>query len=127
MIKYVQKNVNPKGKKTTDCVIRALTTATGKEYWEVLDELVALTKKTGLMFNEKRLEDKFLEQNGFVKCKQPRKDDKTKYQVYDLDEICKDDVVIVRVAHHLTVVVKGELIDIWDCRFKTINNYYIKR
>lgn len=126
MIKFKQVNANPKNKKTTDCVIRALTLATGKDYWQVFDELVALTKKTGLMFNEKRTEDAFLKQNGFIKQAQPRKKDNTKYELCELDSVCNDDVVIVRVAHHLTVVIKGEVNDIWDCRFKTIGNYYTK-
>lgn len=128
MIKYVQKNVNPKGKKTADCVIRALTVATGKDYWEVFDELVVLAKKTGLMINEKRLYEKFLDQNGFFKYPQPRKLDNTKYQVGELDEVCKcsNRVIIVTMANHMTVVFKGELIDIWDCRGKTISNYFTK-
>lgn len=130
MIKYLEKNVNPKNKKTTDCVIRALTEATGKPYFEVLDELVTLVKKTGWFMNEKRLEDKFLEQNGFVKMKQPKKFDNTKYQIGEIDRVVgniKSKTVIVRCAHHLTCVKEGTLVDIWDCRYKTINNYYIKK
>lgn len=129
MIKYLEKNVNPRNKKTTDCVIRALTEATGKDYFQVLDELVALVKKTGWFMNEKRLEDKFLEQNGFVKYKQPKKWDNTKYLIKEIDSLIPNisrKKVIIRCAHHLTCVSNGQLVDIWDCRNKTINNYYIK-
>lgn len=39
MVKFELKNVNPKNKKTTDCVVRALTVATGKSaYIEDDDE-----------------------------------------------------------------------------------------
>lgn len=126
MTNFKEMNANPKNKKTTDCVIRALTIATGRDYWDVFEELCDLTKQTGLMFNEKRLEDKFLEANWFVKCKQPKKADGTKYTVRELDKICNDKIVIVRVAHHLTVVVNNTVCDTWDCRNKTINNYYIR-
>lgn len=126
-IKFEKLNVNPKNRKTTDCVIRALVTATGKDYWEVFDELCALTKKTGYMFNEKRVESKFLEQNGFVKHKQPRKLDGKKYTLGELDKVCNEDVVIVTIAHHMVCVKKGCLYDLWDCRSKTINNYWTKK
>lgn len=127
MIKFELRNENPKNKKTTDCVVRALTTATGKDYYEVLKELYELTIKTGYFMNEKRLEDKFLEKNNFVKMKQPKKYDGTKYQIGEIDKLVnKDDVVIVRCAGHLTIVKGHVLYDLWDCRYKTINNYYIK-
>jgi hypothetical protein len=128
MIKFELKNVNPKKKNTTDCVIRALTTATNKDYYEVYEELYALSKKTGYFINEKRLEDKFLEQNGFIKMKQPRKWDNTKYQLSEIDKLIgKDEVAVVRIAGHLTCVKNWHLIDTWDCSYKTISNYYILR
>lgn len=129
MISYELLNLNPKNKKTTDCVVRALTLATGKTYKEVYLELVELSLKTGYFINEKRLEDKFLEQNGFIKIKQPRKYNGLKYKIGEIDELvdCLNNVVIVRCAHHLTAVKDYTLYDLWDCRHKTINNYYIKQ
>ena len=130
MIKFELKNVNPKGRKTTDCVVRALTLATGKKYEEVFMELVDLSLKTGYFMNEKRLEEKFLENNGFVKVKQPRKWDNTKYQIGEVDKLIKsgnDTPVIIRCAHHLTCVIGDTLYDLWDCRRKCISNYYVKR
>ena len=127
MIKYEFRNENPKNKKTTDCVIRALTTATGKSYYEVFDELYKLSIKTGWFMNEKRLEEKFLEQNGFIKYKQPKHYDGTKYLIGKIDRLVnEDDVVIIRCARHLTAVKNNVLYDLWDCRGKTINNYYIR-
>ena len=126
MIKYITENVNPKNKITTDCVVRALTKATGRPYKDVFMELVALSLKTGYFINEKRLEDKFLEANGFVKMKQPRKSDNTKYEIGEIDKLIKRGMVIVRCAHHLTCVKDNVLYDTWDCRHKCISNYYIK-
>ena len=126
MIKYTTENVNPKNKKTTDCVVRALTKATGRLYKDVYMELVALSLKTGYFINEKRLEDKFLEANGFVKMKQPRKSDNTKYEIGEIDKLIKRGTVIIRCAHHLTCVKDNVLYDTWDCRHKCISNYYIK-
>lgn len=127
MIKYENLNVNPKNKKTTDCVIRALTVATGKSYYDVYEELYRLSIKTGWFMNETRLENKFLEQNGFVKMKQPRKSNNTKYLIGELDKLVdKNDIVIASCNKHLTVVKNYTLYDLWDCRGKTINSYYVK-
>lgn len=126
MVKFINYNANPKGKKTTDCVVRALTKATGKDYKEVYLELVDLSLQTGYFINEKRLEDKFLENNGFVKMKQPKKWDNTKYLAGEIDKLASG-TIIIRVAHHLTCVKDNVLYDIWDCRKKCISNYYIKK
>lgn len=127
MIKYVNENVNPKNKKTCDCVIRAITKATGKDYYVVYEELYKTSVKSGFMLNEKRVEEKVLEKYGFVKIKQPRHyDDNTKYTIGEIDElISKNDIVIISCAHHLTCVKNHTLYDIWDCRNKTIGNYYV--
>jgi hypothetical protein len=60
--------------------------------------------------------------------KQPREYDGTKYLVGEVDRLIKStDTVIIRCAHHLTVVKNNTLYDLWDCRYKTIGNYYIKK
>ena len=134
MISYEYLNLNPKGKKTCDCVIRALSLATGKSYEQVYREIFEISLKTGYMLNEKRVEDKFLEQNGFIKIKQPKKFDGTKYTIGELDWALTNsgrgeslgEAVIVRCAHHLTCVKDGVLYETWDCRRKCISNYFIK-
>ena len=127
MIQYREYNANPKSKKTCDCVIRALTVATGLPYYEVYKQLFDISVETGYMLNEKRVEDKFMEKHGFVKYKQPRKSDNTKYKICEIDKVCNAKVIIIRCANHLTVVKDGVLIDTWNCGYKTINNYYVKR
>ena len=128
MLKFVMKNVNPKGKKTCDCVIRAITEASNEDYYKVYQDLYEISLKTGYMVNEKRCEEKLLEKYGFIKQKQPRKDDGTKYLVRELDKLVeKDDVVVVSIAHHLTCVKNHTIYDLWDCGYKTVGNYYIKR
>lgn len=126
MIKLEINNANPKNKKTSDCVIRAITLATGKDYYEVLDEIILVSKKTGFMITDKKCIEKYLEQLGYTKYKQPRKLNNTKYLVGEIMEVTKAKNVIVSCAGHLTVVVNGVLNDIWDCRYKCISNYYVK-
>ena len=128
MIEFCKVNINHKNKRTGDCVVRALAGASGKDYQVVAKELFELWMKTGYVFNDKHTYEKWLEQNGFVKMKQPKKWNNTKYLVSEIDElISSEDVVVISVANHLTYVEDDTVFDLWDCRRKSIGNYYIKK
>ena len=128
MIQYSKDNVNFKNKKTTDCVVRALANASGKDYKVVAQELVDIWLKTGYHICDKHCYEKWLEQNGFIKVKQPKKENGKKYLIIELDElISKDDSVVISCANHLTSAINNTLVDIWDCRYKTVGNYYVKK
>lgn len=124
MVDFVQKNINPLGKKTGDCVIRSIALALNKDYYEVYDELYRLSIELGYIVNDKRVEEKLLFRYGFVKHKQPIKANGRKYLVGEIDKLTKERVIIISCAHHLTAVVNGALYDTWDCRGKCIGNYY---
>lgn len=120
-------NVNPKNRKTSDCVIRAIAKASGKDYLVVLKDLYDLSVKTGYMLNDKHCYEKLLEKYGFYKYKQPKKSDNSKYLVGEIDRLVRlEESAVISCAHHLTCYVDGDLIDIWDCRYKTIGNYWVK-
>lgn len=128
MIDFVKFNNNFKNRKTCDCVVRALAGASGKDYKQVAKELFDIYMTTGYMMNEKHNYEKWLETNGFVKMKQPRKYDGTKYLVGEIDELIgSEDVAVISMAGHLTFVEDDNIIDTWDCRYKTIGNYFIKK
>lgn len=124
MVAFELKNVNPKGKKTGDCVVRAIALALRRDYYEVYDELYRLSVKLGFIVNDKRVEEKFLLNCGFTKHKQPKKPNGRKYTIGEVDKLCRDDVIVISCAHHLTVVLNGTLYDTWDCRGKCISNFY---
>lgn len=54
-------NANPKGKHTTDCVIRAICTALGQDYKETVMELTKLWLNSGYEMGEDRCFGKYLE------------------------------------------------------------------
>src|SRR5690554_611062 len=128
MLKFEKTNINPKNKKALDCVVRALSLASQKDYFQVVDELVEIYKKTGYIINEKKCYEKWLLQNGFEKMKQPRKQDNTKYEVRELDQVIDTYKynIVVSLAGHLTCVTNNTIFDTWNCGRKTIGNYYIK-
>lgn len=126
MEQFKKYNANPKNKKASDCVIRALTVGLGKEYFDIVDDLVKVYKKTGYIINEPKCYTKYLEQLGYEKQKQPRKFDNTKYTVKDfINKLAKPNTTyILNLAHHLAVVKNSCLIDTWDCSGKTVGNYW---
>ena len=130
MLEFKEKyNVNPKGKKTGDCVVRAIAYASNRSWEEVFTELNKISVKVYSMPNEKNVYEKYLADLGFSKMPQPKKSNGTKYLVGEIDKLIdtnKYDVVI-SMANHLTCADSNNLIDIWDCRKKTIGNYYTRR
>lgn len=119
-------NTNPKGKLVCDCVVRAISKATNKSWYDVTDILTDLAKKEGSVLNDKRVYDKYLTQNGFIKEKQPRKSDNTKYTGDEFAQLHKKGVYLLNMANHLTVCVDGKIYDTWNCGYKTVGNYWRK-
>ena len=131
MIGYVEKNVNPKGRKTGDCSTRALVGTLGISYDEALKLQTEISLKTYYDPTSKQVMEKVLEKFGYVKRRQPRKGDNTKYKVSEMDRILSkkemEEGVLVTVANHHTCITKGHIQDIWDCGYKTVSNYYVKK
>ena len=130
MVGYTEKNVNPKGRRTGDCSTRALVGTLNIAYDEALKLQTEAALKSYYDPTSKQVMEKVLEQFGYIKRKQPRKWDGTKYTVAEMDEILTrremQEGVLITVANHHTCITGGKVQDIWDCRGKTVGNYYIK-
>lgn len=131
MIKFCKYNENPKGRKTTDCVTRALTSACGIPYVDVLRLQYEFASKRFYAFDDKRTYEGILEMFGYKKMKQPRKENGKKYTVGELDEILTwaqmyKEGVFVTISGHCTYIYEGTVWDTWDCRDYTVCNYYVK-
>ena len=129
MLTFKNYNVNPKGKRVGDCTIRAIAYASSQSWEKVHEDLFKIAMKEKCVVNEKRCEEKYLDQLGFIKMKQPRKRDNTKYLVRELDKLIDTNRydVIVSVANHLTCVDGNNIIDIWDCGYKSVGNYWFRK
>ena len=112
-------NANPKGKRTGDCVVRAISAATGKTWEEVLQGLTEIALKFKLMPNDDKCYSRYLESFGWKKEKQPRKDDNTKYTGSEFCELLDSenceyilpyqsstDTVIAKIGGHHIVCIK---------------------
>ena len=129
-------NANPRNRITTDCVVRAISTATEIPYNQVVMELAELQCKTGYDDGDRKTVDLYLKQKGFLKHKQPRKPDNTKYTGKEFCKalqsdygyvIGKDIRIVANIGgHHIVAIVDGKVHDIWDSTCKTIGNFWAK-
>lgn len=122
-------NLNPKGKRVGDCVIRAIAYATDQPWEKVYDDLCKIGRKKCVLPNDDKAYQEYLKKLGYEQMKQPRKIDGTKYTVEEFaDEYlpyhATNGSVLVRVAHHLTAVSTGTLHDTWNCGYKTVGKWY---
>lgn len=129
-------NQNPKNRITTDCVIRAISTATEIPYNQVVMELAKLQCETGYDDGDSKLYDKYLQSKGWIKKHQPRKLENTKYtgkefcrEVYEGTTWGEGDYTRI-VAHiggnHVVAIIDGKVWDIWNSTDGCIGNYWVK-
>ena len=129
-MEFVKENLNPKGWKTGDCVVRALAGANNRSWESTYLALCDIGANKCRMPNDKATYEAFLKDNGWVKQKMPVWYDafgkKNRYTVEDLAKEYPNKKMVVSVAHHLTFLDKGTLRDTWNCGSKSVGNYWIK-
>ena len=138
---FTYANANPKGKITGDCVIRALATAMNKTWDEVLTDLYQYALKHKQMLDCSQLYSKYLKDQGWIKLKQPRKYDNTKYTGIEFCEELQSstcfkhegyyldscDKFIAHIGgHHVVAIVNGSILDTWNSTGGCIGNIWIK-
>lgn len=131
-------NANPKNRITGDCIYRALCAAMEIPYNQVVMDLAELQCKTG--YADDKLYSKYLELNGWIKHKQPRKEDNTKYTGKEFCRLLNGDIkalgksLICHIGgHHIVCIKETEGVhgafkvhDIWDSTNGCIGNYWTK-
>lgn len=130
MLEYFNYNVNPKGRKTGDCCVRALVGTLKIHYDEAIDLCAEYAKELCYGITDKQVVEAVLKEFGWVKMKQPRKKNGRKYTVGEMDQILTkqqmQEGVLITIANHHTCITEGYLQDTWDCRPWTVGNYYVK-
>lgn len=115
---YRKYNNNPKGKKTSDCVIRAISHALSKDWCDVADELFLISKKLYTTQTSTQTYTKYLENYQTIPVKYV--DENTgKNKRFKVKDITWSGTFIIVIANHLTMVKDGILYDTWDCREKS--------
>lgn len=131
---FTYENLNPKNHRDGDCVIRAIAKATDQTWYKVYQDLVDIGLKYGYMPNSDEVTARYLTSLGWTKMKEPRNCYNRKYMVKDwidvqLDsEDGLDSKIIASVgSHHLTTIIAGKVVDIWNCSRETMHTYWVKR
>ena len=121
-------NANPKNRITGDCRIRAISVACEVPYNQVVMDLAKIQCETGYDQCCNQGIDILLKQYGWVKHKQPRKDDNTKYTGKEFCERARtyENYIANIGGHHIVAIVKGKVWDIWDSTGGCIGNYWTK-
>lgn len=137
-------NANPKRKITTDCVIRALSVGMEKPYNDVVMEMAQFQCETGFDMSSTEGIDRYLKKNGWTRCKQPKKEDGTKYtgkefclkvqhplRIEELN-LCggKDynwhNIIADLGGHHIVAIIDGMVYDIWNSTGGCIGIVWVK-
>lgn len=123
MGKWIYYNPNPRGAKTGDCVVRAISAAT-KQDWD--------KTYTGLTFQGFVLKDmpsnnyvwaEYLKSKGFVRKSIPN----TCPVCYTIDDFANDHpegAYVVGTGTHAVAVIDGNTYDIWDSRGEVATVYF---
>ena len=111
MARFVYLNVNPDGLTESDCVVRAITLASGLPYEEVEDKLWLTAELLNCDMLCRFCYKNFIE--NILKYPEVETDDMTVDEFADAHPY---GTYLVRVPNHLTVVVDNVIYDIWDCR-----------
>jgi len=116
---FIKENLNPKNRKTGDCVIRAIAKAEDRTWDEVFDSLVEIAKKWKTVPNHKDCYGRYLDNC----CEKIIKFDDMMYQdengkhrltVKQFSEKYSKGAYVLKLANHLTCVVDGTVYDLGD-------------
>ena len=116
---YEYNNPHPKGLKTGDCVVRAMSIAFDKDYLEIRRELNRSKRELG--FNSYK-ETKFIYKHLEDYPRLIFKAEKGKERIKTESFISKypNGTYIVKMAKHVACIKDGKLLDTWDSSSKAI-------
>lgn len=125
MFKYC--NPHPQGKIVGDCVKRAITIATGKDYREISKELNRFKKvHNAECFNDwnRNVVPYMVEILGATKLSFPAIKGEPRMNGTRFCNSYPKGVYVLQMSHHIVCCKDGELWDTWDCSEKCVYTAY---
>lgn len=130
-------NANPHNKFTDDCVFRAICTAEGDCWENVLKELFEISLKTGYSPFCVECYERYLAKLGWIKQKQPRKQNGTLFtgkefclaiqsQSGEIAISMNGNYIAHMGNHHIAAIVNGKVYDTFDSTDGRVGNYWVK-
>lgn len=111
---YTYTNPNPLRYKAGDCVIRAISLAFNKDWYEVYDDLYRLGREMADMPNVNRVYEAYIEKLGGKKISAYRELEGGRKRLTARDLAKKNGTFILSTANHLATVKNKKLLDTWD-------------
>lgn len=122
---WVEYNANPEKKRTTDCVIRALSTILGQTWEETYTDLYYQGLIMREMPSANSVWNAYLRSKGFVREVIPN----TCPDCYTVEDFCNDHPegdFILALDGHVVAVKNGDAYDTWDSSQETPLYYWRK-
>ena len=122
---FIQRNINPDGKITDDCVIRALAEIMGYSWEKAYAELSVEGMANHDLWNKNYVWINYLRKKGFNRAVIPN----TCPDCYTIEDFCADHPVgqyVVGTGTHVVAVIDGDYYDTWDSG-KEVPIFYLWR
>ena len=122
---FIERNMNPDGKVTDDCVIRALATIMGYSWEKAYADLSVEGMENHDLWNKNYVWMNYLKKKGFNRAVIPN----TCPDCYTVEDFAKDHPIgqyIVGTGTHVVAVIDGDYYDTWDSG-KEVPIFYLWR
>lgn len=121
---FIRYNENPCGKENGDCVIRAISIATNKNWYQVYAGLCVQGRYLCGWGNFNEIWSSYLQYLGFRRYEMP---ENTIYTVGDFANDHPRGRYVLGTGKHAVAIVDGNVIDSWDSRGEIPKYYFVKR
>ena len=112
-------NAHPKGIKTTDCVVRAISTAFNKDYMECRRELNQKKREWNFTsYKDTRFLYDYLKDYPRLIFKPVKGEPRIKGS--DFTALHPKGTYILKMAGHITACIDGVILDTWDCSYRSV-------
>ena len=122
---WIYANPNPVRDDEPDCVVRALSIATGKSWYETHRELCEMSREMGTMPSVNWLWGLWLKRRGFREFHLPE----SCPECVTVMEFCRRfpaGTYVIGTGSHAVAVVDGDYLDAWDSG-ETVPTYFYER
>ncbi len=114
-------NRHPKGIKTSDCVVRAISTAFDSDYNETRVDLNRKKRDWGFeSYKNTEFLYKFLKDKGLNRIIKKKKKGKPRIKGDDFCKLNPKGIFILKMLGHFSVCVNGVILDTWDCSYRSV-------
>lgn len=123
---WIYANPNPCRSEEPDCVVRAISIATGKTWDEVHWDLCVMSHEKCTMPSANWLWELYLRRNGFEKFLMPE----TCPACVTVREFCeryRNGTYIIGTGNHAVAVIGGNYLDAWDSGDETPTYFFRKK